>query len=270
LQDCTSYILEMDKKLLTPAKIRKINHEASFSILNNPGFLSKFTKGRLDIFSITPVKKLIFIEGDSFTGLAHINMRHRFFTNAHSKIRDDSFVRTSRFAKDKGTLMDYIHIAESLYDPSNMDVQNSKPETFEVFKGKADNSGMEYRLVIYHGTRIIHTLFPIEKKKASKKFEKMDIVSEWYDRTTLVSVIPYFGVDQILRYGIGVLHHTGEQLEEWKILIYENGEVAKQVELGKMQMDYNFDIGTRLQQINYADVSKYEAIIEKIEKGEIK
>lgn len=260
----------MQEILLTPDEIEKINTKAKYSILNNPGFVGQFTKFRTDIFSISPTKKLIFIQGDNFTGLQHINMRHRFYSNAHSKISDNAFVATSRFPKDSGTLFDYQKISETIYNPENVDSKNNNPTLFDVYKGKADKTGTEFRLILYKDTRIVHTLFPIEKKKPQKRFEKTDIVAQWHDLVTLLAVIPYFDSNQILRYGIGVTFYTNKQTEEWDILIYENGKVVKHVKLGKQKVEYQFDIGIRIQQINYADVSKFEDIIDKIEKGEIK
>jgi hypothetical protein len=259
---------KMKETLLTTGEIEKISTKAKYSILNNPGFVGQFTKFKTDIFSISPNKKLIFIQGDNFTGLQHINMRHRFYTNAHSKISENEFVATSRFPKDSGTLFDYQKISESVYNPENMDSKNNNPELFDVYKGKVDET--EYRLILYKDTKIVHTLFPVERKKPKKKFEKTDIVAQWHDLVTLLAVIPYFDSNQVLRYGIGVTLYTNEKTEKWDILIYENGKVVKNVELGKQKVNYQFDIGTRIQQINYADVSKLEAIIYKIENGEIK
>ncbi len=258
----------MQEILLTPEEIENICTKAKYSILNNPGFVGQLTKIKTDIFSISPNKKLIFIQGNNFTGLQHINMRHRFYTNAHSKISDKEFVATSRFPKDSGTLFDYQKISEFVYSPDNIDPQNNNPELFDVYKAKFDET--EYRLILYKDTKIVHTLFPIERKKPKKKFEKTDIVAQWHDLVTLLAVIPYFDSNQILRYGIGVTLYTNDQTEKWDILIYENGKVVKHVELGKQKVEYQFDIGTRVQQINYADVSKLEDIIYKIENGEIK
>lgn len=259
----------MEELLLTPEEIRQINSKASVSILNNPGFVGQFTKHKTDIFSISPIKKLIFIHGDNFTGLNHINMRHRFFTNAHSKMADNSFVATSRFGKESGKLFDYQKISEDLYDPKNIDPKNNKPNLFDVFKGKGDDSGTDYRLILYKDTKIVHTLFPIEKNKSKKKFEKTDIITHWHDFNTLIAIIPYYNADQVIRYGIGVTCVVSEQIERWEILIYEDGKVTKQVKLGEQKVNYIFDIGTRVQQINFAHVSKFEAIIDKIEQGEI-
>jgi hypothetical protein len=179
----------MEEILLTPEEIEKISTKAKYSILNNPGFVGQFTKFRTDIFSISTNKKLIFIQGDNFTGLQHINMRHRFYTNAQSKISKNSFVATSRFPKDLGKLFDYQKISEALYNPENVDSKNNNPILFDVYKGKADETGIEYRLILYKGTKIVHTLFPIEKKKQKKKFEKTDIVAQWHNLVTIIAVI---------------------------------------------------------------------------------
>lgn len=258
----------MQEILLTTDEIEEIKIKAKHSILNNPGIIGQFTKFKTDIFSISPNKKLIFIQGDNFTGLQHINMRHRFYTNAHSKISENEFVTTSRFSKTGGTLFDYQKISEAIYTPENIDPKNNKPFVFDVYKGKVN--GIEYRLIIYRETKIVHTLFPIEKKKSKKKFEKTDIVAQWHDPMTLLAVIPYFDSNQILRYGIGITLYPNEQRENWRILIYENEKVVKHVDLVEQKVEYRFDIGIRIQEINYMNVDNLEAIIYKIENGEIK
>jgi hypothetical protein len=258
----------MNEILLTTEEIKKINSDASTSLLNIPGVFGKFTKKKTDILSLSPINRLIFIQGDSFTGITHINLRHRYYTNSFSKTKDNRFAPTSKFEKESGKLFDYHKISDKLYSSHNTDLDNYRPDIFEIYKSKVDD--IEYKMILYKDTKIIHTIFPIQRKKDFKKFEKGDIITQQIDFRTYIGVIPYFDSSHVIKYGIGIKCNTFEENEEWFIFIYENGKPVNQINIGMLEIKYQYDIGTRFQQINFEDVTKYEEVIDKIEKGEIK
>jgi hypothetical protein len=260
----------MDEYLLTKEEIAHIVNKAAYSLLNNPGFVGQFTKHRWDIFSISWQKKLFFIKGDQFTGLEHINIRHRFFTNGYSQTSNSMFLPTSKFDKDGGVLSDYIKIAETLFEPAYIDSKNTNPEQFDVFKGNvALNTMRQYRLILYKDTRIVHTLFPIDKKKP-RKLRKGEVLVNPIGANTLFLTIPYYDIDDTIRYGIGFKHLIDVQEEDVFILVFENGRVVKQIVLPKRKVKYRYGLNAYIQSLNYLNVSNVEDVIAKVEKGQIK
>lgn len=259
----------MEETLLTTAEIQSIVNKAQFSILNNPGII-KVTKFPHDIMSITPINKLIFIEGTKDTGLLHIRARHGFYTNAHSKMSNGLFIKTSKFEPNSQPLRDYSFLADALYSTENIDLGNKRPDVFDVFKKElVFPDKKEFRLICYKNTKIIHTIFPIEKGKPKRKLRKGDIIVGRPNINTYIAVIPYFNIHDQIQYGIGITFSLFEKLETWIIIIYEEGVPTRQVNLKELKIDYTYNIEFRFEKLNVANVDNIEKVIEDIENGTI-
>lgn len=259
----------MEEILLNEDEIKYINNKAQYSLLmHNPGIYIQFTRSYIDIFHITPFKKLIFIKGHEFTGLQHINMRHRFYSTAISKV-NGGFMSTSRFAADSGILDDYISLVECLYDEKFLvPGKNKRPDLFDAFQAKIAFKGKsEFRLILYKGTKIVHTLFPIEKKKLLKH-KREEIIIELFETDHVRAVIPYTDINGILKFGIGFNFIIPEKKELWSVLIYENDKLVKHRVIGEMKVEYKFGIENRLESVNHIDLTEIEnKIIEDMKTG---
>lgn len=153
----------MEPSFISKEAVAYINNIAIYSWLNNPSFIYQFPKKKngLDIIHISPVKKLIFIDGNEDTGVQHIFERHRYYTNSFSQSKD-GYIKTSRFPKDAGGLNDISAIAELLFDVSNLNAGKNKfPEIVDVYDKKIQSlNNQKFRLIVYKESKIVHTLFP--------------------------------------------------------------------------------------------------------------
>ncbi len=257
----------MKEILLTEIEIQSILNKARFSILNNPG-ITKITKFPHDIMSITPIKKLIFIEGTKDTGLLHISSRHGFYTNSYSKKANGLFIETSKFESDSQPLRDYTFIAESLYSSENKDPNNKRPELFDVYVNEiVFPEKRKFMLICYKDTKIIHTIFPIIKGKPDRKLRKGDIIVDRVNLNTYIGLIPYFDIHDQIQYGIGITISLFEKIEKWIIIIYEDEKPVRQVNLNDQSVNYTYNIEFRFQELNVANVTNIEKIIEDLENG---
>ena len=165
----------MEPNFISKEAIAYINNKAIYSWLNNPGFIYQFPKEKngLDIIHISPVKKLIFIDGDEDTGVTHILQRHRYYTNSFSQSKD-GFMKTSRFSKETGGLSEISAIAEMLFDEANLaNTKNKFPDLMDVYDKKIPSlNNQKFRLIVYKRTKIVHTLFPVEYNKAPESIKK--------------------------------------------------------------------------------------------------
>ncbi|MBC7934612.1 MAG: hypothetical protein H7Y86_04535 [Rhizobacter sp.] len=257
--------------------LEHIEKEARVSLLNNPGFLSKFCgKSPIDIFSITPYKKLIFIWGNHETGLQHINIRHRFFSNEYTRCKGE-YIITSRFGMESGTLMDYRRMADELYFEQNRVIEEpGRGKHYDVFMGRLpfmDNK--EFKLVLHKNTKIVHTLYPNippHEKPKGKRFLRYDCQVEYQDETYARVVIPYLDIKERLVFGIGVRIDKTAHKETWSVLIYKNDTLFKKADNVADSSIFNsgYSIPYRIDQINKMDLTFIEDwVLEGIDKHSI-
>lgn len=255
---------KQEEILLTREEIAYISEKAKHSLMmHNPGIIAQFTKHWWDISHISPVKKLLFVQGHRFTGLEHINVRHRFYTNEHSSV-SGGFMITSRFSPDSGTLFDYSQLAEFLYDEKyKRNDRNKRPEIFDLYQAKVDfKERSEFCLVVYKNSTIIHTLFPIEKNRKTKKYRKQDFFIEYSDPGFIRGFIPYTDANDKVRFGIGIRLVISEEKESWAGLIYgDENKLIATIEFGEMNIQYKWGPEKRIEALNFADLSKYEDLI---------
>ncbi len=200
------------EQLLSQEEIKFVLRQAKDPFLRMPGVIGKMANGNpLTIASITP-KGLIFIYGNEHTGLEHIMDRHGYFSN-----RADWYVsqegkheidNPSKFSNDSSPLPDYSAIVDEIYSHKNL-AESKRPELFEKYTGfssRLQNTEQQYNLLVYSGTKIVHSLFP-QKKQFNKRqkiinFKKGELIVEekMFDKRFLIAKFPYTDVKNIIRY----------------------------------------------------------------------
>jgi hypothetical protein len=126
---------------------------------------------KTSIFRISLPTGLIMIRGNKYTGLDHIEERHRFGQQTWREDKDELIVSSEfRFGVSP---FDLIHIAESVYKPDNSRLDlNNRPDEFDLYVGThiyKNGDPADFRLLTYKGTSIIHTLFPVKTDNPRKK-----------------------------------------------------------------------------------------------------
>jgi len=265
--------LMSEQFFLNKEQLELVERKAKFSMLNNPGFISQIyqTKSPFNIAHITARKKLILIEGDEETGTAHFLSRHRPFTNTFTQI-SDGFIRTSRFPTDKGGLFDLMPIMEFVYDENHLQTkQNKYPDFVEVYDAKIPSlDNQKYRLIVYKGTKIVHTFFPVERNKPVRLFQKLNAQIEYQDSEIIRLVIPYINTENIVVFAIAVLLKLQEGKEEFRVLFYKEKAAETYIKIAEafikeIEVKYQFNIEIRIEQLNHYDFTQWEdKIIEHI------
>lgn len=249
--------------LLAPEEVADISNRANYSLMmHNTGIFMQFTKNWWDVLHITPFKKLLFIQGHRYTGLQHINRRHRYYTNEHSPV-SGGFIITSRFAPNSGALDDYTRLSEFLFEEKyKMIEKNKRPELFDMYQAKvAFKDRSEFCMLVYKDSKIIHTLFPIEKGRKVRKFKKQDFHIEYLEPNFIRGFIPYTDTGGKIRFGIGVRMVIDQGKESWAGLVYNDDKLCGTVEFGEIKIEYKGGYEWRIEALNCADLSKYENII---------
>ncbi len=277
--------------LLTQQEIEVIVTKAQFSLLNNPGIVAQFPKVYIDIFHITYNKKLLFIKGNEHTGLEHIMLRHGFWNHAVNHLYK-GFVETSKFDKDNDALLYYAPLAEHLYDPKHLNTNdNNNVEVFDLYSAVIQEK--EYRLLLYKGTKIVHTLYPNEPIESSsrqkKKYKRGEMIFHYNgfrsdipllpfgkdfhldkDYDVAVITIPYFNNRNKLCYALQFSFFKKENIEKPVLLIYEDEVFEKCIQFKEKINKEDFSLYNRINEIKYNKLNEIDDIISKVEDGSIK
>lgn len=152
-----------------------------------------------------------------------------------------------------------------LFDEANLKSTTNKfPDLVDVYEKKIPTlNNQKFRLIVYKGTKIVHTLFPVEYNKPTRQYQKLDAVIEYHDFEVVRLVLPYIDVQNIVRFGIGAILKITEKKELWHALFYwqeANGASTKVASafLKEVDVNYIFNIEVRIQQINFYDFTQWE------------
>jgi hypothetical protein len=201
-------------------RLTQLDIQAIYKTLRHPAFrmgaMGMFSHGNpLNPCFISP-GGLVFIYGNPHFGVTHINERHGWFSDG-SEWRTEQSGRQfldnpSKFSKKSLPVDDYRRIADEIYCPQNR--TTSKEETvFEKYTGAVEYAGeaqMTFHLILYKGTKIVHTLYPQSKKLNRIRRNRVDFkrgqfkVSFKPIRNIVIAELPYYNSDLVIRYVIVV------------------------------------------------------------------
>jgi hypothetical protein len=128
-------------------------------------------------------------------------------------------------------------ISQKIYKPENLNNQkNDRKELFEMYFGKTkfmDLPILEYTLVLYKNTKIIHTLFISSNKKPFNKKKVLDLRQGWTGFSQNVMTgsvtfeIPYFDSNNIERFKVVLRSIVAMQLDRWYIQVNNFNGIPK-------------------------------------------
>ncbi len=273
----------MTKKIFNKEDIEYIENEVS----TNPIFryygirianISKLsTKGIVCVSD----KNLILTKGNSYTAYKHIKERHNYWSiNIYPKGK--GFGAQSKFPKEIAPI-DFIKIADQIYSEKNLVVENVHKDSdlFEKYIGEytfQNNDVETINLILYKGTKIIHSLYPQQNKhnklKNREKFPYARGIIK-IKKSSLPNVknveIPYFDSNLKLKYVILIEKYLLKKTEEWRILTFDvNGKYIDDLIIG--QRDLVEFPGETFERITYqhCDIRHIENYMKRLDNGEFK
>ena len=214
-----------------------------------------------EVIAISDKHNLILIKGNEDTGNEHIRERHNFWSTKKYIVPDDNgglkFQRQSRFPMGIAPI-DYLKIADEIYSTENLIDNNSHSmaEKFDLYIGEYlfDKPKKEkVKLLLYKGTKIVHSLFlardSYNQKKAKKfpfergkvKFKTKKGIEETF--------IPYYDVTTKLRYAISIEKYPSKDMEYIYLLIFNPKDYSS----------YNF-IKLLERKLTYFQTKKHEEV----------
>ena len=217
----------MDERLLTIDEINSILKDSTdpkYQIENLLHLGGQLTS----IQRISKKSGLILIKGNESTGFDHIMVRHHPTSKAGHWIDEVKLDNPSRFSLGTVPIYDFLHIADEIFKTDNKvtDDRNKKSEIFDLFIGKytdRKSRTMNYKLLLYKDTLIIHNLIPdkktFNKKKVIDLRQGFSSASSDVMRGLHTCNVPYYDHLNIERAKIIVRLQTHNGREDWNIQI---------------------------------------------------
>lgn len=273
------------ERTLSKNDIREIETEAQTNpIFRYYGIRVPYNKdlSQNKILRISDNKNLILIKGNEDTGYEHIVNRHIFWsTKIYKKIENDQtvFQNQSRFPKDQYPLL-FVKIAEEIYNEDNYVEDNPHEESdkYDLYVGDYSFDSVKkekVKLLLYKGTKIIHSLFPKSDSHNQKRVKKFPFTRGKVEIHKNETFIPYLDIELKIRYGILVEKNIEKDTEDINILIFDlDNECFYKHKVGYRKL-IKFD-SEKSELITYQHTDlrpierKIKEINEKIESGEFK
>jgi hypothetical protein len=249
--------------------IKLAENNPNLKNINAIGLATKKT----DVCKISPKKEIIFIEGNSDTGFKHIHERHSYWSPKHYwKIYDDEIKldAPSKFDKEFIPIFDYAFIVDELFLPSNLNIEkNKRPNLFEMYSGTVNH--VKYHMLLYRNTKILHTLYPHNKKNNKKKVlnyirqspkGQISFKPKGFNIT-----VSYNNQKNDIVFSIKIIRDYESMIE--KILLIHNVLNSKWV-LNQRQIKKIENSEKIIKMIGLTDFSKIEKEVKKLEKEKLK
>ena len=120
--------------------------------------------------------------GNEWTGYRHLLERHSLTSRKHYWNDNNKIDNPTKFSL-KLAPIDYLTIASEIFKPENFNQEKNKNRNvFDVYIGLVkdkDGTEIEYKLVTYKDSKIIHTFFVNNNKKPFNKKNILDLRQGW-------------------------------------------------------------------------------------------
>ena len=284
-----------NEKYLSKEEIKFITRESRKSFYKNPNLIILTNGLRSDIRKVSSETGLILVDGNDWFGFKHINKRHTYYQKEpnwnYNEFKTDILGRKfpkldypSRFEKNSIPIFDYLDVADQIYSPKNLNLEKNKnKEILELYIGSTLNTdselNKEYRLLVYKKSKIIHTIFPTDRKTKKKKikgsfsFIRKSVSAILEPKTSILMFkVPYFDYFDDERYIILIRRSYDPKIDKYYLQINEPKgfpaftyfimENAHKTEFSVENLKYPKE----LQLLNFFDFTSIENLIGKFEK----
>lgn len=234
-----------------------------------------------EVIAISDKHNLILIKGNEDTGNEHIRERHNFWSTKKYIVATDNgglrFQSQSRFPMRVAPI-DYLKIADEIYSIDNLIKDNSHAmaEKFDLYIGEYlfDKPKQEkVKLLIYKGTKIIHSLFLARDSYNQKRAKKFPFARGTVKFKTKKGIeetfIPYYDVTTKLRYGISIEKYPSEDIEHIYLLIFNPKDYSYHNFIKLLERKLTYFQTKKHEEVTYQfnDLSEIERYIMNIDYG---
>lgn len=263
----------MQEEHFTSEELQQIIQEAENPIYLEPNLVHLGSK-KLSINGVSSENGLILVYGNEWTGYKHIFERHSL-TSRNPYWDDNGKIGNPTKFRLNLAPIDYLTVASKIFKQENINSsKNKNPELFDVFTGTfkhRDGLEVEYILVTYKDTKIIHTFFVNDNKKPFNKKKVLDLRQGWtnssqdYKNCITTFEIPYFDNNNIKRFVVITRHLEILKKEKWYIQVNsKEGLPFLTTFIKELELKNNWPAPFQITQLDFSNITWVEKIIKQI------
>ncbi|HEY1192613.1 hypothetical protein [Flavobacterium sp.] len=236
-----------------------------------------------EVVGISDIHDLILIKGNEDTGERHIRERHDFWSIKKYLIQNEdgalAFQNQSKFPMDVAPI-DYLKIADKVFSNGNLIEDNRHPmsDLFDLYIGEYEFSSQKnerVKLILYKGTKIIHSLFLVSSKYNHKRVSRFPfargkvLLKKKKNKNVDETFIPYYDVKSKLRYGISIEKYPEHDLEHIYLIVFDTADYSHRNFIKLLEQKLTIFPSTKHEEVTYqnCDLRDVENFIMDIDYG---
>ena len=262
----------MNEDIFTKEELIQVIEEAKNPCYSRQN-LMHVGSNKLSIRGVSQNNGLILVYGNESTGYKHIRERH-CHSSRKPYWKDNRIDNPTKFNPNTAPI-NYLFIASKIFKAENKNCEkNTKPDTFDLYIGLCKDvlgSEIEYKLILYKNTKIVHTLFISDNKKPFNKKKILNLRQGWVGAShSLASGIQtvyfsYFNSKDIPLFKVILRYYEVEKKEKWYIQINLNdGTPHFTTFVNELVYEQEMSVTSKMFQLDYADITWLEKIIKQI------
>lgn len=254
------------EELFTSDELLRIARNALDPVLRNPRAMV-FPSGPTSVLRVTARNHLVLAQGNDDTGFTHICNRH----NDGSRVKywkGGKLKSTTPFSDLSIPILDYAEIADFIYEQGFGN--NSAPDKFDSYQGTLAHGkwpNLQYRLLLYKGTRVVHSLYPLKSVVRGKQLTalaKGDVRAEQNEHGEIRIIVPYCDEKGLETYRFVVRRAMDSDQNEYLLEVMDSrGGVREFCKLGVGKAIASMDAPLELHRWSQMNLTSVERIIEK-------
>lgn len=228
------------------------------------------SSNKTDVMKVSKDTGLILFYGNASTGFKHILERHDNVSLKAFWKENNKLETPSKFPNEIAPFH-YLKIADQIYKEENLNLdKNSNSDNFILYVGECVLNGTSaiYRLILYKGTKIIHTLYPSSNvnnlKLNTGSFARGSVsFSNDFQNSVISLKIPYKNIYNEVVYEIVIIYKEIEFEKLVKVRKYVDGKISNQKEIERSKFNHRLD-PIFLLAMQYMSFKEYESKFSKL------
>lgn len=262
----------MNEEIFSNEELKQITEEAkkpTYSELN----LIHIGSNKLSIRGVSRTNGLILVYGNEWTGYKHIQERH-CITSRKPYWNNNIINNPTKFNSNIAPIS-YLYIASHIFKPENINYEkNKKPDTFDLYIGSYKHTfetEIQYKLIVYKNSKVIHTLFVDDNKKPFNKKKVLNLRQGFCSSShNLMNGIQtfhfsYFDSEDIPKFKVIIRYIEREKKEKWYIQVNSsNGTPYFTTFVNEFFCESTISALSKMAQLDFGNITWIEKIIKKI------
>jgi hypothetical protein len=262
----------MNEDIFTKEELIQIIEEAKKPCYSRQN-LMHIGSDKLSIRGVSQNNGLILVYGNESTGYKHIRERH-CHSSRKPYWKNNHIDNPTKFNLNTAPI-NYLFIASTIFKAENKNCEkNTKPDTFDLYIGLCKDvlgTEIEYKLILYKNTKVVHTLFINDNKKPFNKKKILNLRQGWVSGNHNIAsgiqtfYFTYFNSEDIPLFKVILRYLEVEKKEKWYIQINLNdGTPYFTTFVNEFICVQKVSVPSKMMQLDYADITWLEKIIKQI------